>query len=62
MLTHDLELIRAQRKHVVPEVEGRISGDVEAVPTGEEGDNYVQIRKRAAQGSEEGEKGKEGEE
>lgn len=47
---------------MVPEVEGRISGDVEAVPTGEDGDNYVQIRKRAAQDSEEGEKGKEGEE
>lgn len=61
LLTHDLELIRAQRKHVVPEVEGRIAGDVEAVPTGEEGDNYVQIRKRAAPESEEGEK-KEGEE
>lgn len=60
LLTHDLELIRAQRKHVVPEVEGRIPGDVEAVPTGEEGDNYVQIRKRVVkdEGSEEGE-GKE---
>ena len=46
LLSHDLEMIKAERKLMMPEKAGNIGGDVEAVSTGEIGDVYVQIRKR----------------
>lgn len=61
LLTHDLELIRSQRQAKIPEVEGRIPGDVEALPTGEDGDHYVMIRKHSEE-KEEGEGQNEGQE
>ena len=60
LLSHDLNLIRAQRKQFHPERSGVVSGDTEAVLTGEDGDNYVKIHKNH---HEEGEEEKnEGEE
>ncbi|KAH9981429.1 hypothetical protein BGW80DRAFT_1150658, partial [Lactifluus volemus] len=49
LLTHDLELIRAQRRGSHPEAEGTIPGNVEAVSTGAAGDAYVMIRNRDAE-------------
>ncbi|TDL21588.1 hypothetical protein BD410DRAFT_898912 [Rickenella mellea] len=63
IVTHDLELIRAERmKHAV-ERSGVIDGPVEAVSAGEDADAYVLIRKRKSEGEGEGEgEGEEGEE
>ena len=47
LLAHDLELIRSQRRGTHTEVEGKIAGNVEAISTGEAGDTYVRVRKRA---------------
>jgi hypothetical protein len=60
-LSHDLNLIRAERKRVQGgwESVGVVGGDVEAVETGEEGENYVLIKKREKK--EEEEEGGEGE-
>jgi len=46
LLTHDLELIRSQRRQTHPETEGTVPGNVEAISTGKAGDAYVMIRKR----------------
>ncbi|TFY74597.1 hypothetical protein EWM64_g9416 [Hericium alpestre] len=46
LLTHDLEMIRDQRKRGMPESEGKIPGDVEAVSTGPEGETYIMVRKK----------------
>jgi len=46
LLSHDLELIRAQRDHTHPEAEGTVPGDVEAISTGKAGDAYIMIRRR----------------
>jgi len=46
LLSHDLELIRAQRQHTDPEAEGTVPGDVEAISTGKAGDAYIMIRRR----------------
>ncbi len=50
LLTHDLELIRSQRRQTQPETEGTIPGNVEAISTGKAGDAYVMIRKRHDKG------------
>ena len=50
LLTHDLELIRSQRRETHPETEGTVPGNVEAISTGKAGDAYVMIRKRHDQG------------
>jgi hypothetical protein len=46
LLSHDLEMIKAERRQFVPEKVGQVGGDIEAVTTGESGDAYVQIKKR----------------
>ena len=46
LLSHDLQMIQNERRRRRPEVSGQISGDIEAVSTGEAGDTYVQIRKK----------------
>ncbi|KAI0311571.1 hypothetical protein OF83DRAFT_748812 [Amylostereum chailletii] len=56
LLSHDLELVRAQRTKNKPEAEGVVSGSIEAVSAGEAGDNYVMVRKHKEE-----EKGQEGE-
>lgn len=38
--------VRAERKQRVPETEGRVAGDVEAVSAGAQGDSYVLIKKK----------------
>jgi hypothetical protein len=46
LLSHDLEMIQNERRRRRPETSGTISGDIEAVSTGEDGDSYVQVRKK----------------
>ncbi|KAH9950196.1 hypothetical protein B0H21DRAFT_687075 [Amylocystis lapponica] len=57
LVSHDLNLIRAERKQKEPEREGVIGGEVEAVSAPENADSYVIVRKK--QHAEEGE-GKDG--
>ncbi|KAF9246338.1 hypothetical protein BU15DRAFT_40262 [Melanogaster broomeanus] len=45
-LTHDLDMIRAERKQNRPERSGVIGGDIEAVSGGEASDSYVVIRRK----------------
>jgi hypothetical protein len=59
LLSHDLNLIRAERRRSHAERSGVVGGDTEAVPAGEDEDNYVKIRKHH---EEEGEEKNEGEE
>jgi len=49
LLSHDIQMIQDERRRRRPEVSGAISGDIEAVSTGEAGDTYVQIRKKQKQ-------------
>ncbi|KAF5386666.1 hypothetical protein D9615_001568 [Tricholomella constricta] len=42
-LSHDLDLIREERKKLLPQTSGYIPGDVEAAPAGENVDHYVRI-------------------
>jgi hypothetical protein len=58
LLSHDLELIRAERKQSQTERSGIVPGNVEALLTGAEGDNYVKIREKHL--DEDGEKGDSG--
>ncbi|KIK97514.1 hypothetical protein PAXRUDRAFT_218731 [Paxillus rubicundulus Ve08.2h10] len=44
LFTHDLDMIRAERKQKKPEHAGVIGGDIEAVEGGEGSDSYVVIR------------------
>ena len=46
LLSHDIEMIQNERRRRRTEVSGTVSGDIEAVSTGEGGDTYVQIRKK----------------
>jgi hypothetical protein len=62
LLSHDLNLIRAQRKQSLAERSGVISGDTEAVFTGEDGDNYVKIQKHHNEEDAKNEGEEEGEE
>jgi hypothetical protein len=50
LLTHDIELIRSQRRQTHPETEGTVPGNVEAISTGTAGEAYVMVRKRHDQG------------
>ncbi|KIJ68598.1 hypothetical protein HYDPIDRAFT_24858 [Hydnomerulius pinastri MD-312] len=45
-LSHDLNMIRAERKQTKPERAGVIGGDIEAVDGGEASDSYVVIRRK----------------
>lgn len=42
-LSHDLDLLREQRKKMLPQRSGLIPGDIEAAPAGEKVDHYVRI-------------------
>lgn len=53
IVSHDLNMVRAERKQKQPEREGFTKGDIEALSTGEDGDAYVIIKKK--QQPEEGE-------
>ncbi|KAF9645654.1 hypothetical protein BDM02DRAFT_3156813 [Thelephora ganbajun] len=46
LLSHDIQMIQDERRRRRPEVSGTVSGDIEAVSTGEAGDAYVQVRKK----------------
>lgn len=46
LLTHDLDLLRDERKKFLPERQGTVSGDFEAVPATEEAERYTVVRKR----------------
>jgi hypothetical protein len=62
LLSHDLELIRAQRRELQPERSGVVGGDVEAVPAPADADRFVVIKKKEKKGEKKEEKkeGKEG--
>jgi len=64
LLSHDLNLIRAERKRSQAERKGVVGGDTEAVPAGEDADKYVRIVKHHEpenEGENEGEGKAEGE-
>ncbi len=62
LLTHDLELIRSERKRHQVEKSGVVGGPIEAISAGEQADNYVMIKKKDEEEKEgEGEKAGEGE-
>jgi len=46
LLSHDLQMIKDERQRLRTERSGTITGDIEAVSTGEAGDSYVQIKKK----------------
>ncbi|THH28397.1 hypothetical protein EUX98_g5795 [Antrodiella citrinella] len=46
LVSHDLDMIRAERREHHPDREGLVKGDIEAVPAGEQADSYVVIRKK----------------
>jgi hypothetical protein len=46
LLSHDLQMIKNERRRRNPETSGTTGGEIEAVSTGEDGDSYVQIRKK----------------
>lgn len=59
LISHDLQLIRAERKKAQPERSGVVAGDTEALLAGDDSDNYVKITKKGEE-EEEGQQ-KEGE-
>lgn len=46
VMTHDLDLIRMERKKHEVERTGTVGGDVEALPASESSDSYVVLKKR----------------
>lgn len=46
LLSHDLDLLREERKKYMPEQQGIIPGSIEAVPASEDADHYTIIHKR----------------
>jgi len=48
-ISHDLDMIRGDRLKKHPGTEGLVGGDIEAVPAGEDADNYVMIKKKQSQ-------------
>ncbi|KAH9900846.1 hypothetical protein C8Q73DRAFT_636886 [Cubamyces lactineus] len=53
MVSHDLNMIRAERKQHQPEREGTVPGDVEALPAPEDADKYVIVRKKETEKNQE---------
>lgn len=51
-LSHDLDLIREERKKNTPIAHGMIQGPIEAVPAGMDADHYTKIHKRDTEGKE----------
>jgi len=48
LISHDLNMIRAERKQKQPEREGHVGGDIEALPAPESADSYVIIKKKSS--------------
>lgn len=48
LISHDLLMIRAERKKKQPEREGLVAGDIEALAAPDHADSYVVVRKRRA--------------
>ncbi|CCM04713.1 uncharacterized protein FIBRA_06900 [Fibroporia radiculosa] len=48
LISHDLNMIRAERKQKQPESAGLVSGDIEALLAPEDSDAYVIIRKKSS--------------
>ncbi|KAF7779000.1 hypothetical protein Agabi119p4_3345 [Agaricus bisporus var. burnettii] len=46
LLTHDLDLLREERKKYLPEQQHAVTGNIEAVPASEDAERYTVIRKR----------------
>jgi hypothetical protein len=45
-ISHDLDLIREERRKNMPVVHGIIQGPIEAVPAGTDADRYTKIHKK----------------
>ncbi|TCD63532.1 hypothetical protein EIP91_005302 [Steccherinum ochraceum] len=54
LVSHDLDMIRAERREHHPDREGVVKGEIQALPAGEEADSYVVVKKKQQQ-KEEGE-------
>lgn len=54
IVTHDLDLVRMERKKHEVERSGVIGGDIEAVPASESSDNYVSLKKKQDSENKEG--------
>ncbi|KAI0780399.1 hypothetical protein BD413DRAFT_1201 [Trametes elegans] len=52
LTSHDLNMIRAERKQHQPEKEGKVAGEIEALPAPEDADKYVVVKKKENEGSE----------
>lgn len=46
LLTHDLDLLREERKKYLPEQQETVPGNIEAVPADESADHYTLVHKR----------------
>ncbi|KAF5358204.1 hypothetical protein D9756_001276 [Leucocoprinus leucothites] len=46
LLSHDLDLLREERKKYLPERDGFVPGNIEAVPAGNTADHYTVVHKR----------------
>ncbi|PSR75380.1 hypothetical protein PHLCEN_2v9138 [Hermanssonia centrifuga] len=46
IVSHDLKMIRAERKSMQPDNKGRVGGEIEAVPAPAEADAYVVVQKK----------------
>ncbi|TFK54633.1 hypothetical protein OE88DRAFT_1653042 [Heliocybe sulcata] len=55
LLSHDLNMVRAERKKVQPERAGTVAGDIEAIAAPDDADAYVVVRKKKPASEESGE-------
>lgn len=46
IMTHDLDIIRMERKKHQTDRSGTVGGDIQALPAGEAADGYVRIEKK----------------
>ena len=61
LVSHDLNQIRAERKSMHPDNQGRIPGNIEAVTAPADADNYVIVKKKEQPQEKEGQE-KQGQE
>ncbi|KAH9832880.1 uncharacterized protein C8Q71DRAFT_775413 [Rhodofomes roseus] len=47
LISHDLNIVRAERKQKQPEREGRVGGEIESLAAPENADSYVIVRKKS---------------
>ncbi|TFK63352.1 hypothetical protein BDN72DRAFT_872325 [Pluteus cervinus] len=55
-LSHEVDLLREERRKKMPETSGIISGPIEAVPAGENADHYILVHKKDSDGKKDEEK------